>query len=183
MRLAKTTALIACLAAAFLGGCGSSGSDKGKQIPAATRVELDKQLKSIEGRFDFGRGACSDIAMNKASVQKTLDALPSDVDSDVKNALSDGFDRLFQLTDEQCDANKGQQTETQPTESTPAPTPTQPNTESTPTTPSDTTPTPTTPTTPEQKPKKDKGTKGNGGGNSAPQSGNGGAGVAPGELP
>lgn len=182
MRFAKTTALIACLAAVFLGGCGSSG-DKGKQIPVAARVELDKRLQSIEGRFDFGGGACADIAKDQTSVQRTIDSLPSDVDSDVKSALSDGFDHLFELTDSQCDANKGQQTETQPTESTPAPTPTQPNTESTPTTPSDTTPTPTTPTTPEQQPKKDKGTKGNGGGNSAPQSGNGGAGVAPGELP
>jgi hypothetical protein len=183
MRLAKTTALIACLAAAFLGGCGSSG-DKGKQIPAAARVELDKQLSSIKGRFNFGgAGACSDIAQNKSSVQRTLDSLPSSVDSDVKNALTDGFNRLFQLTDSQCDEKKGQQTQTQSTESAPPPATTPSAPETTPTTPSDTTPTPTTPTTPQQKPKTDKGTKGNGGGNSAPQSGNGGAGASPGELP
>jgi hypothetical protein len=181
MRLAKTTALIACLAAALLGGCGSSG-DKGKQIPAATRVELDKQLNSINGRFDFGgAGACSDIAQNKTSVQRTIDSLPSDVDSDVKSALSDGFDRLFQLTDSQCDEKKGQQTETHSTESAPPPetTPSQP--ETTPTTPSDTTPQSTTPE--QTTPKKTKPPKGNGGGNSAPQSGNGGAGASPGELP
>ncbi len=184
MRLAKTTALIACLAVAFLGGCGSS-NDKGKQIPAATRVELDKQLTSIKNRFDHGGGgACSDIAQNKSSVQSTLDGLPSDVDSDVKNALIDGFDHLFQLTDSQCDENKGQPTDTQKSTPAPAPTPTTPSTpETTPTTPSDTTPTPTTPTTPQQTPKKTKPPKGNGGGNSAPQSGNGGGQVAPGDLP
>jgi hypothetical protein len=181
MRLAKTTALIACIAAALLGGCGSSG-DKGKQIPAATRVELDKQLNSIEGRFDFGgAGACSDIAQNKTAVQRTLDSLPSDVDTDVKNALTDGFARLFELTDSQCDAKKGQQTEPKTTQSEPAPAPTT-SSDTTPTTPTTPRTTPTTPTTPQPAPK-DKGTKGNGGGNSAPQSGNGGGGVAPGELP
>ena len=179
MRLAKTTALIACLAAAFLGGCGSS-DDKGKQIPAATRVELDKRLNSIRGRFDFGGGACADIAKDQASVQQTLDALPSNVDTDVKNALNDGFARLFELTDSQCDAKKGQQTDTQPTAPTPPPVDTQ-TTESTPTTPTDSTPQSTTPQ--QTTPKKTKPPKGNGGGNSAPQSGNGGAGVAPGELP
>jgi hypothetical protein len=102
LRLAKTTAVIACLAAAVLGGCGSS-DDKGKPIPAATRAELDKRLDSVKGRFDFGGGACSDTAQDKESVQKTIDSLPDDTDSDVKSALQDGFDRLFQLTDEQCD--------------------------------------------------------------------------------
>src|SRR3954453_3031288 len=101
MRLAKTTAVIACLAAAVLGGCGSS-DDKGKPIPDATRAELDKQLNSVQNRFEFGGpGACSDISENKDSVQRTIDSLPSDTDEDVKNALQDGFDHLFQLTDEQ----------------------------------------------------------------------------------
>jgi hypothetical protein len=183
LRLAKTTAVIACLAAALLGGCGSS-NDKGKPIPAATQQELDKQLDSVKARFDFGGGACSDIAQNKQSVQKTIDSLPDDTDSDVKSALQDGFDQLFQLTDEQCDEKKGQKTETETTPSEPAPTPTESAPETTPTTPSETTPAQTTPS--DQKPKKQKEPKGggNGGGNSAPQSGTGGGGVeAPGELP
>jgi hypothetical protein len=177
MKLARTTALIVCLAALLLGGCGSS-NDKGKPIPAATRQELDKQLQSIENRFDAGGGACSDIAQNQSSVQTTIDALPSDVATDVRNGLRDGFDRLFQLTAEQCDEKKNQQTT--PTETTPAPTPT----ETTPTAP---TPTETTPTTPEQKPKDDNKGKGkgggtgdgggdSGGGNVVPQTGNGGGG-------
>jgi hypothetical protein len=181
MRLVKTTALIACIAAALLGGCGS-GDDKGKPIPAATRVELDKRLDSIKGRFDFGGGACADIAKDQTSVQQTLDSLPSDVDSDVKNALTDGFDRLFQLTDEQCDETKGQQTETQPTQSEPAPTPTESAPETTPTTPTESAPQETTPQ--EKKPKKDNGDGGgNGGGNSVPESGTGGGVVAPGDTP
>jgi hypothetical protein len=182
MRLVKTTALIACLAAALLGGCGSS-DDKGKQIPAATKAELDKQLNSINNRFDAGGGACGDIAENKDSVERTIESLPSDVDSDVKKAVTDGFNRLFQLTDEQCDENKNQQTEpetTSPTEPEPTPTEdTTPSTPTTPTTPSDTTPQGTTP----KKPPKDNGDgNGNGGGGSVPESGSGG-GASPGELP
>jgi hypothetical protein len=183
MRLAKTTAVIACLAAVVLGGCGSSDK-QGKPIPAGTQQELDKQLDSIEARFQFGGGACSDIAENKQSVEKTIDALPDDTDSDVKSALQDGFDHLFQLTDEQCDEKKGQNTDTT-TQSEPAPTPTTSAPETPPTTPSETTPAQTTPS--EQKPKKPKKPKdqqGNGGGNPAPQSGTPGGGLAaPGELP
>jgi hypothetical protein len=177
--------VIACLAAAVLGGCGSS-DEKGKPIPAATRAELDKQLNSVQNRFEFGGpGACSDISENKDSVQKTIDALPSDTDEDVKNALQDGFDHLFQLTDEQCDEKKGQNTDTETTESAPAPTPTQSEPETTPNTQSETTPQETTPSEKPKKPKQDKGNgNGNGGGDSAPQSGTGGGGVAaPGELP
>jgi hypothetical protein len=187
MRLRQTTALIACLAALVAAGCGSSGGSKGKPVPAATRVELDKQLSSIKNRFDFGGGACSDIAQNKQSVQRTLDSLPSDVDSDVKKALVDGFDKLFQDADSQCDTSKGQQTETQPTESTPAPAPTPTETQPTPT---ETTPQQTTTTpAPKAKPKTPKSdgngngkSNGNGGGNSVPQSGAGG-GTSPGSLP
>jgi hypothetical protein len=174
MRFAKTTTVIACLAALLLGGCGSS-DDKGKAIPAATRQELDKQLQSVENRFDAGGGACSDIAQNQDSVQRTLESIPTDVNADVRNALRDGFDRLFQLTAEQCDEQKNQQTDTQPTETTPAPAP---QTETTPTEP---TPTETTPAAPE-KPKKEKGPKngagdGADGGNAVPQTGGGGGGT------
>src|SRR3954447_10693641 len=132
MRFRQTTALIACLAALVAAGCGSSDS-KGKPVPASARTELDKQLSSIKSRFDFGGGACSDIAQNKQSVQQTLASLPSDTDSDVKKALSDGFDKLFQDADEQCNTSKGQQTDTQTTESAPAPAPTPTETQSNPT--------------------------------------------------
>jgi hypothetical protein len=187
MRFRQTTALIACLAALVAAGCGSSDS-KGKPVPASARTELDKQLSSIKNRFDFGGGACSDIAQNKRSVQQTLDSLPSDVDKDVKSALSDGFDKLFQDADEQCDTSKGQQTETQTTESTPAPapTPTQTQTTQTETTPqqTNTTTAPKKPATPKSKGNSNGNgkSKGTGGFNSAPQSDQGG-GTSPGDLP
>jgi len=178
MRL-RTTIVIAAAAgaAALLGGCGSN--DEGQQIPASTRQELEKQLSSIEARFDFGGGACSDIAQNQDSVNATLDGLPKDVDSDVRDAVRDGFDRLFQLTAEQCDEQKGQQTETEPAPTTPAPAP---QTETTPTTPTQTEE--TKPKEEEKEKKKGKG-QGNNGGKGAtgivPEAGGGGGAVAPGE--
>ena len=181
-RLAKTTAVIACLAALLLGGCGS-GDDEGTKIPAATRQELEKQLQSVENRFDAGGGACSDIAENQQSIERTLDSLPPDLEADVRGALRDGFDRLFELSDEQCDEQKDQPTETETTPTLPAPAPET----DVPTTPTQ------TETEPEEKkpeePKQDEDSgKGNGteqgGGDATPQAGGGGGGaIAPGELP
>jgi hypothetical protein len=115
IRVTTTIALAACLAAAA--GCG--GDDKGRAIPAETRQELQKQLTSVENRFEAAGGACADITENQASVEKTLDSLPADVDAEVKDALSDGFGRLFDLTADQCDEQKGQETDTEPTEEPP----------------------------------------------------------------
>jgi len=173
MRVAVTAAIAASVLA-LLAGCGST--DEGGPVPAATRAELNKQLDSIEARFDHGDGACSDIAQNQTSVEATLDGIPKDVDAQVRDALRSGFDRLFELTATQCDEQKGQQTETETTQPTPAPAPEPTPTETTPT------PTETTPP-PEEKPKKDKdeGKKDEDKGASGvvPQSGRGGGAVAP----
>jgi len=181
-RLAKTTTVIACLVGLGLGGCGS-GDDEGAKIPATTRQELEKQLKSVGNRFDAGGGACSDIAENQQSIERTLDSLPPEVEKDLRDALRDGFDRLFELAAEQCDGQKDQQTETETTPTVPPPAPET----DIPTTPTE------TETEPEEKQEKpDKGKdkdsgKGNGkakgGGGSLPQAGGGGGALAPGELP
>lgn len=115
-RVTTTIALAACVAAAAA-GCG--GDEKGRAIPAETRQELQKQLTSIENRFEAAGGACADIVENQASIERTLDTLPADVDSEVRDALSDGFSRLFDLTGEQCDEQKGQETDTETTEAPP----------------------------------------------------------------
>jgi hypothetical protein len=148
------TALLVVLAALLVAGCGSDKQPK-PSIPAASTTELLRQLSSIESRFDFGDGACNDIDENQQSVNDTIAALPSSVDSDVRNALQDSFDHLFDLTSSQCDDKKGQQTDTntETTETSTTTTETQTDTTSTDTTstdttPTDTTPTDTTPTTP-----------------------------------
>jgi hypothetical protein len=141
------TALLVVLAALLVAGCGSDKEPK-PSIPAASTSELLRQLSSIESRFDFGDGACNDIDENQQSVNDTIAALPSSVDSDVRNALQDSFDHLFDLTSWQCDVKKGQQTDTntETTQTQTTTTETQTETTQTDTTPTDTTPTDTTPT-------------------------------------
>jgi hypothetical protein len=143
--LRTTTTLLLVLAAGLAAGCGAD-EEQSRPIPAAVAAELDKRLTSVEGRFNFGDGACADIAEDQSLANETIRGLPDDVDPDVRQALQDGFDRLFRLTDEQCDETKGQQT--QP-DTVPQPPP-QTETETTPTVPQ--TETETVPTTPEQPP-------------------------------
>jgi len=148
------TALLVVLAALFVAGCGSDKEPK-PSIPAASTAELLSQLTSIEQRFDFGDGACNDIPDNQQTVNDTIASLPSSVDSDVRNALQDSFDHLFDLTSSQCDAKKGQQTDTntdttatQTTTTQTQTSTTQTDTTSTNTTSTDTTSSDTIPTTP-----------------------------------
>ena len=171
-------ALGACLAAA---GCG--GDDEGKPIPAATATALQSELDNIQARVDNGSaGACRDIlegsrGPNKQRVQQLIDSMPDSVDSDVRSALQDSFDNLWDLVDQDCQdkADKEQsQMQEQPEEQ-----PTQTETTPTETTPTETTPTETTPT--ETTPPSE-GNDNNGGG--APGNGNGngnsnGGGVSP----
>ena len=162
--------LLALALAALVAGCGSD--KEGKPIPADQAAALQRQLDSIENRFDFGDGACADIE-NKSlpAVRQELDSIPSSVGSNVRDALRRSFDRLFELTASQCDEQKGQ--DTTPTETT--------TTETTPTettAPTETTNTETTPT--ETTPQKQKEKPPNSGGKKAPENnGGGGAGGAP----
>jgi outer membrane biosynthesis protein TonB len=118
VRPRATITLILTLAAGLAAGCGSDDEQDGAPIPAESAAALDRQLDSIQARFEFGGDACADIAgnadPNTTAVQSVIDSLPQDVDPDLRDALQESFDRLFQLTEEQCDEEKGQETETQP---------------------------------------------------------------------
>jgi hypothetical protein len=137
-RITGFLALAACLVAA---GCGSD--DEGAGIPPDSASQLERQLDSIQNRFDVGGGACTDITEgddpNTTAVQQTIDGLPGDVDQDIRDALGDGFARLFQLVQEQCE--EPEQTETAVPE--PAPVPTEPTETTPPPEPTETTPPPT----------------------------------------
>jgi hypothetical protein len=154
--------LLAACGAIWASGCGGGGSDKkGKQLPAQQAAALQRELDSVQRRFEFGDGACSDIQSgSRADVRSILASIPSDVDSDVRDSLRKSFDRLWALSSSQCDTAKNQRTTPQPTPqpSPPTPTQTQPRTQ-----------TETTPTQTQTQPKKPKKPKDNGPG------GNGGA--------
>jgi hypothetical protein len=169
---ARLLALAASVGALALPGCG--GDDEGQPIPADQVTALERQLSSIESRFEFGDGACKDIDDgNVPAVGQILDQVPSSVGQDVRDALRQSFDRLFELTGSQCEEDKGQRTTS--TETTPT------ETATTETTPTETATTESTPTeteqeAPGQKKKKDKeesGSIGNGGGGgtAAPEGG------------
>jgi hypothetical protein len=116
--LAPAACLVAFAAGALAAGCGSD--DEGARIPANIADQLQTRLDEIERRFEFGNGACADIENDsKPAVEELVASVPNDVDADVRQALSESFDRLFELTAEQCEQ---QQTETQPAP-TPAPEP------------------------------------------------------------
>jgi hypothetical protein len=170
-------ALVAVAVAAV--GCG--GDKEGKGIPVATADGLHNQLDNVQARIDQGSaGACKDIieapasrGSNKQQVQDLIDSMPDDVDADVKSALQDSFDHLWDLVEQDC-ADKADQTDTTttPTETQTETTPTETQTETTPTE-TETTPT-TTETAPDNAPLPNDG-NGNG---AVPGAGNGG-GVGP----
>jgi hypothetical protein len=124
----RSTRLLATAASGLAlipAGCGSD--DEGRPIPAQAVQGLQKQLDSISNRFEVGGGACNDIGAgddnNVDAVQRILGGLPRSVDADVRRALARSFDRLFQLTSEQCEETKGQRTTPQTTQTTPQPPP------------------------------------------------------------
>jgi hypothetical protein len=148
----RTTGFLALAACLLAAGCGSD--DGGQGIPPDSAAALDRQLDSIQSRFEVGGGACNDITdgsdPNTTAVERTINGLPGDVDQDVRDAITDGFARLFQLVQEQCEQP---QTETETQTDTETPTePAPPPPETTETTPppetTETTPPPTETTEP-----------------------------------
>jgi hypothetical protein len=128
VRPRATTTLILALAAGLAVGCGGD-EESGEPIPADQAAALQRQLDSIENRFQFGGDACADITGNSdpntTAVRSELDSLPENVDPDVRDSLEQSFERLFELVEEQCDTETGQEeappAETQPTETVPPP--------------------------------------------------------------
>jgi len=173
----------------ILAGCG--GDEEGKPIPTATATALNSQLENIQGRLNDGSaGACKDILggprdPNVKQVQDLIDAMPDDVDSDVRSALEDSFDNLWELVQDDCDdkaqaeeearqQREQQQQEEEPdTDTETTPTETETETETTPT---ETTPTETTPTNPDEAPLPPEG----GGNNNGEVPGNSGGGAGAG---
>jgi hypothetical protein len=132
VRPRSTTTLILALAAGVAAGCGSDDEQGGEPIPAEQAAALERQLESIENRFQAGGGACADITgnadPNTTAVASVVDSLPEGVDPDLRSSLQQSFERLFDLVEEQCDTEKGQETQSEepppvevPTEEVPPP--------------------------------------------------------------
>jgi hypothetical protein len=178
-RISLLLALGACLAAA---GCGSD-DEQGAPIPANQAAALERELQSIQNRLDEGSvGACEDIFQhptdpNRPAVEQILASLPPKVDPDVRSALEQSFENLWELAQQECDekaADRPTQTQTQ-TQPEPETDTTETPTETTETTPPET----DTETTPDQETLPPEGDGENGG--AIPETGgNNGGGVGPG---
>jgi hypothetical protein len=147
MNVLKRTSGLLALAACLVAPAGCGSDEEGAGIPPDAAAVLERQLASIESRFNAGPDACADITgdrdPNTAPVQETIDSLPDDVDPDVRDALQQSFDRLFELVEQQCEEPPPEtDTETTPTETETETTDTTetepPATEPEPTTPTDT---------------------------------------------
>jgi hypothetical protein len=160
------TTLLLVIAAVAAAGCGADEETK-PSIPADSAQALEARLDEVQRRFDAGGGACGDIINDtQPAVQSILASLPQSVDADVRSAVTDSFDRLFELSAEQCDDEEQSttptETETQTTETESTDTTETETTDTTETEP--TTPTETTPTTETVPPPDDGGTGGGGAG-------------------
>lgn len=151
-RALKTIGLLA-VTATLAAGCGSQ--EEGDPIPADLRAQLDEQLVEAQDRLGNGSaGACRDIETDtEPEATRLLESVPDGVDQDVRNALNEGFARLFEQVSQRCEELEAEQTDTdtQPTEEQPPPDTTETQTDTTETQ-TDTEPetTPTEETTPEQ---------------------------------
>jgi hypothetical protein len=152
----RPIALLACIAALGVAGCGGSKKADGPGVPQATVTEIDKQLDSLTNRVDARiPGACSDAQdQNIPAIADQVSGLPENTDPQVRSALSKSVDKLSSLLDSECTSiDKEDQQRKDNTDTATTPTETTP-TETTPTetTPTETTPTETTPTTPSKTP-------------------------------
>jgi hypothetical protein len=147
VRLRTLTTLLLALAAGLVAGCGAD--EEGEELPRQTASALLGQLQSIQDRFEFPEGqACGDITggddPNTTQVQNLIDSLPNDVDADLRSAVEQSFDRLFELIEQEC-GDEPPQTDTE-TDTTETEQPTETETTPTETTPTETIPTETLPT-------------------------------------
>jgi hypothetical protein len=130
-RIFAATLAGVCLA---LAGCGDD--DEGAPIPADTAVALQSELDGVQGRLNEGSaGACRDIlegprGPNIDRVRELLNSMPDDVDPDVRSALEDSFDRLWELVQQECD-EKAEREQAEP-EPEPEPEPEETETETVP---------------------------------------------------
>jgi hypothetical protein len=114
-RIFLLVALGACLATA---GCGGD-DEKGDPIPAEQVAALEGRLSETENRLANGsEGACKDILEDTMpEVGNVIDSLPDSVDPDVRDALEQSFDNLWNLVESKCQELKPDEpAQTEPTE-------------------------------------------------------------------
>lgn len=178
-RLSSSTLLAGLLgvAAALLVACGSSS---GKLIPVADAGPLQSDFETVAQAAEAGNGNCAATEAAILTTEQDFNALPTGVDSGLRNTLRQGIDNLRSHALALCAQPLAQATATSTTAKTTPSTTTSTSATTTPTT-TETVTTPTTPpTTPPSTPGAGGGTPAPGVGEAAPGAGGTGAGESPG---
>lgn len=124
--------------AALLGACADGGPKGG--VTANAAQSLKSQLEYVRVTVDSAK--CDRLSRELRQVIDRVDGLPSSVDAQLRQRLSDGYARLKTQALKDCNDNRDkQQTQTTTTDTQTNTAPTQTSTATTPAT------TPTTPTT------------------------------------
>jgi hypothetical protein len=141
----RLTALAACVAvtALPLAGCGNKAPGLAKRDAS----ELIRLLRRAQAASD-DPARCNELLATISTVRAKVQALPTDVDSGVRESLSSGVDNLAQSARANCQATKTTPTQTTPTQTQTIPTTPPPTTRTIPPPRTATTPPPTTATTP-----------------------------------
>jgi hypothetical protein len=176
--LALRLVLVAALGAgaAFLVACGASSG--GVLIPASEAGPLRADIEAVEQAAASGDGNCATTEKALLKTAQDYAALPSSVDTELRNRLHLGIENLHKVATEACEEPIAKTTST--TTTTPPKTTTTTTTPPTTTTAPPTTPTVTTPPATEgtEEPGAGGGTPGPGEGQGkAPGEGAGGAGA------
>jgi hypothetical protein len=153
-------ALMLGVAAAVLVACGSTG--KGL-IPAASGGPLQGDIEAVDQAAQEANGNCSATEAALLKTDQDYAALPSTVNSELRNKLRLGIENLHKVAKEACLQPLAQTTTTAAPKTTTTTTPP----------PTTTTPPPTTTTTTPANPEGTESPEGAGGGTPAPGEGNG----------
>ncbi|MEA2468185.1 MAG: hypothetical protein QOJ57_2311, partial [Thermoleophilaceae bacterium] len=176
----RLTTLAACFVLAAvplaLAGCGN----KAPGIPRSDASEMITVLKQIQVESDDPQ-RCDELSASIRQLAAKVRALPSNVDSDVRDTLTNGVRNLAESARAQCDQAQTTTTTTPTATTGTVPPPTTetlppPTTETTPPPTTETTPPPTTPPVPTT-----PGTGGTGPGENGGGAGNGGNGKRQGQ--
>jgi hypothetical protein len=145
LRIRARIAVVALAAAsAVIAGCGGDNENKG-DLTADQAQTLKDQLEEVQANIDVG--SCFVAADEAGNLIADIQALPDDVDGDLRRALENGADQLQILLQDPNECQRPETTTTEQTtteEQTTEPTTTRETT----TEETTTTPTQTTPTTP-----------------------------------
>ena len=81
--------LVAALGALWASGCGGGSGSHGRPLPSQQALALQRELDSVQRRFQFGDGACRDIQnSSKSDVETILASISTSVKADVRNAFT-----------------------------------------------------------------------------------------------